>query len=442
MAITTQNTIRQGNTDFRARALVDEVGNQTGISANPLKVSTASGGGASVDAFGRQRVSDPHSIFHAAFPYGEQIHLYDNANVALGGIITDLLLEAALLLSVTAQVGSMITNYSSQRIRYQPGRSQYILMTGNFQGHVVGIEKRIGLFDNEDGLYFLSDGTTMNVAVRTSTAGTPSQTKVPQSLWNLDKMDGSGPSGIIIDWTQAQIFVIDFQWLGVGRVRYGLDIGGDIIYVHETNNANNLPLVYMANPHLFMGYEIKNITGVNTGTLKQICSSAFSEGGYEVQGRLRSHSSGTIPVLCADGLANGGILTPVLSIQPALLLKGRPNKGTMIMVDMDILTTGTVPIHWEIVEDAVLTGAIWTPHSIVNSMGEHDVTATAMSGGRAVHEGYGTSNKNKGSIISEQRIDMRMVINPDGHQDTITVGAMGIGAATNCFVSVSWRELL
>lgn len=431
------NTIQGANGEYyRARVMVDDSGNPIGVPANPIATTAAASPG-STDAFSRNRVSQPHMIYDALFTYGQQTHLYDIANVVGTGTVTDVPTESAVRLSVGAVAGDMVTHYSSQRIYYQPGRSQLIFMTGNFEGHVPGVEKRIGIFDNEDGLMFKSDGTQMNVTVRSSVTGAVVETDVPQAAWNIDKLDGTGPSGITIDWTQAQIFVIDFQWLGVGRVRFGLDINGDIVYVHEVLNANNITTVYMSQPHLYLGYEVKNVAGTNPGTLLQICSAAFSEGGYENRGYLRSISSGTTPVT-----VQAGVLTPVLSIRPSALFNGKTNKGKMTVVDMDIMPTGAVPVHWEIIEDGVLTAPTWTPRDPAISIAEYDVAATAITGGRAIHEGYSPSNKNKGAVFSEQMIDYIMSIHANGHVDTITIAAMGIGGTAPCYAQLSWRERL
>ena len=85
-----------------------------------------------------------------------------------------------------------------------------------------------------------------------------------------------------LDTSKAQILWIDFEWLGVGSVRCGFIINGQYIICHTFNNANDLDKVYMTTAILPMRYEIK-ATGAlsSSATLKQICSTVISEGGYQ-----------------------------------------------------------------------------------------------------------------------------------------------------------------
>ena len=65
--------------------------------------------------------------------------------------------------------------------------------------------------------------------------------KMPQSQWNLDKMDGTGPSGYNLDLSKMQMFFIDYTWYGAGTIRWGLrGTEGRITYVHRApqNNVN------------------------------------------------------------------------------------------------------------------------------------------------------------------------------------------------------------
>jgi len=120
-----------------------------------------------------------------------------------------------------------------------------------------GITTRIGYFDNSNGLFFQYDtsSSTISVVLRNTTTDTP----IPQSSWNIDKMDGTGVSGITLNFTKAQLFVIDFEWLSVGRIRFGFYIFGRINYCHQITNLNELTNPYMLSPNLPSRYEISSI---------------------------------------------------------------------------------------------------------------------------------------------------------------------------------------
>ena len=80
--------------------------------------------------------------------------------------------------------------------------------------------------------------------------------KVPQSQWNIDKCDGTGPSGYNIDLTKMQMFYIDYSWYGAGFIRWGFrGIQGDVFYVHKMENNNINSEAYMRSGNLPGRYE-------------------------------------------------------------------------------------------------------------------------------------------------------------------------------------------
>lgn len=161
-------------------------------------------------------------------------------------------------MSVGATTAGVRARQTRMRFNYQPGKGQEVILTGVFGAGQAGITKRIGYFDTNNGLFFQLSGTTLSVVRRTSTSGSPVDNVVTQANWNIDKLDGTGASGVTLDLTKTQIMIIEFEWLGVGRVRYGFDIDGKIIFVHQLFNANNLTEVYISTPNLPVKYEIAN----------------------------------------------------------------------------------------------------------------------------------------------------------------------------------------
>jgi len=80
--------------------------------------------------------------------------------------------------------------------------------------------------------------------------------KIPQSEWNLDTMDGLGPSGYDLDLTKMQMFYIDYSWYGAGYIRWGLrGVDGNITYVHKMANNNVNAEAYMRSGNVPARYE-------------------------------------------------------------------------------------------------------------------------------------------------------------------------------------------
>jgi hypothetical protein len=162
----------------------------------------------------------------------------------------------------------------------------------------TGIVSRVGMFDDDgsgnnltpnNGIFFETDGVlSWNIAKN----GTITET-VTQANWNVDKLDGTGKSGITLKTDDTQILVIDFEWLGVGRVRVGFVIDGLIYYCHYFYHANNgFNSVYMSTPNLPLRYSIET-DGTNASHLDHICSTVMSEGGVEKTGVLRTVKQGS-----------------------------------------------------------------------------------------------------------------------------------------------------
>jgi hypothetical protein len=81
-------------------------------------------------------------------------------------------------------------------------------------------------------------------------------TRIPQAQFNIDKLDGTGPSGYNIDLTKMQMFYIDYSWYGAGFVRWGVrGPTGDVIYCHKQINNNVNYLAYMRSGNLPGRYE-------------------------------------------------------------------------------------------------------------------------------------------------------------------------------------------
>jgi hypothetical protein len=255
--------------------------------------STAQG-----DAFGRMRVSEP-------FTLGDYKHLYaidpnfidytaNGGTVVFGGN------TASATLSTSNNTSSVSVHQTKFYHSYQPGKSQVILSSVVFGYAQQNVTKRTGYYDDRDGIYFeqvgsnTSNGTdngTLNFVIRSFVTGTALETdigsykrRVPQSEWNLDPCDGTGPSGFNIDMSKTQLVYIDFQWLGVGRVRVGFVHEGVNILAHEYYHSNVLDKVYLSNPNLPVRCEVKNTGTTNGGSMDQICSSVISEGGYNEAG--------------------------------------------------------------------------------------------------------------------------------------------------------------
>jgi hypothetical protein len=83
--------------------------------------------------------------------------------------------------------------------------------------------------------------------------------KVPQSEWNIDHADGTGPEGFNLDIHKIQMAYMDYSWYGAGKIRFGFkDREGHVRYVHEFIHNNRLDEAYMRSGNIPAKYEVIN----------------------------------------------------------------------------------------------------------------------------------------------------------------------------------------
>mgnify|MGYP001427467936 CR=1 FL=1 len=187
-------------------------------------------------AFGRLRVASPSYVFDTNFQYDLQSLVFEQVTSGTGATIThDSTNRNALMTFSSTPTGGSAYMQTFEHFRYQAGRSQLIFATFNFQGGTANTVKFVGYSDIHNGVELQMNGTTPRIALLSDTD--KGDEFVDQSSWNVDKLDGTGKSGITLDFTKTQILVIDLQWLGVGRVRVGFDIDGVVVIAHQFIHA-------------------------------------------------------------------------------------------------------------------------------------------------------------------------------------------------------------
>jgi hypothetical protein len=303
----------------------------------------------SIDAFGKWRVSQPTTLFDSK-QVVDSGSFYFDIKTTSGGTVTWNSGSAQSTMLVTATSGSRAIKQTKRIFVYQPGKSQQIICTGKFGTKIDGIKKSIGSFDDENGYFFQTSGSSFGVVLRKTIDGVKTDTFISQSTWNLDKMNGTGPSGNTLDISKAQIYTMDYEWLGVGRVRYGVVQKGAVIYVHEINNYNSLETVYLRSPNLPVRYEISTHKNTTTGSLMtQICSTVISEGGFDNTGKrvvITSNNGATIGASEYDAVlfirynSNGSKGAQIIPEQLDLLIK--PGNSSTFAGRWDLLVNPTV----------------------------------------------------------------------------------------------------
>lgn len=234
------------------------------------------------DMFGRIKTSEPFTLFDSTHRYSQNGDFSD-ITAAGGGVTHDARASTALL-SVTGQNGSRVYRESKRVFPYQPGKALQVMQTFCFAQARENLRQRAGYYSRENGFYLEQDGTDVYFVKRSYVTGSVVETRVAQADWNVDPLNGEGPSDLLLDLSKAQILWSEYEWLGVGSVRLGFVIDGYFIICHQFNHANLLNGAYITTASLPIAYEIYNKAATGgSSTMKQICATVVSNGGYTRQ---------------------------------------------------------------------------------------------------------------------------------------------------------------
>lgn len=415
---------------------------------NPLPVSISSGSiggngipvtfaGGSTDAFGRLRVSNPFTLFDSQHRY----QINDKWNyVTSGGGSTSYDINGSLVnMNTSLASGASVVTETKRVMPYQPGKSLLIYSTFTMCSGQTGQRQRCGYFGADNGIYFEMDGTTPTFVLRTSISGSVTEQRVAKGSWNVDNLNGSGPSGYNLnDFSSSMIFFIDIEWLGVGDVRVGFVLNGQYVSCHTFKHTPVSPSpisgTYMTTACLPLRYEITNTAEVTrSGNLKQICNSVISEAGYEGFSRRYNTDLGT----SEKNLTTDGVLYPVISIR---LASGRLD-SIVVPSNLNAIVTSNQDILYRIVINPTLSGAAWVTH--YNGNVQYDISATSMASGSGTNVVGGYVNK-QGSLdiasINEFNFQLGRTIN--GVSDVFTVAMQPTSANTKILADLSWFEIV
>ena len=395
------------------------------------------------DAFGRLRVSEPETIFDSKQIFNNQPLLWDDQEVSGSGTTsTHYVSSASTIISVADSTAGTRVRQTFRRFNYQTGKSDLILLTGVLKtAGESGITRSMGYYDDNNGIFLRDNGGNWEICRRSTSFGPVSTFAVPQSAWNVDTFDGTGPSGITLNETNAQIFVIDFEWLGVGRVRTGFNINGVTYLAHEFLHSNNISNVYMSTPNLPLRYEISNDGTGGAASLEHICSSVMSEGGSQDTGRVfYASTNGTHVDADVENTTYA-----VLGIR----LKSSTIGETIKLLNTSLqIHTASDRIEWTLRFNPSVAGTFtYNDYNNTSAQVARGATANVVTGGEIIAGGHLESGANQSGAAGSkgQPLDNALILGSaiDGTLDEIVLCAMPIGGSSGVDIegSLTWREL-
>jgi hypothetical protein len=390
--------------------------------------------GATSDAFGRLRVSEPFTLFDTNSRYYD--HNQFSSDISGTANVVYVEAQSSFQLNVGNANGDSVIRETMKVFPYQPGKSQLTLLTFCMNTPKTNLRQRAGLFGADNGVFFENDGTYNYMVIRSGSTGV--EERVRQDAWNGDRLNGAGgannPSGITLYPNRTQIYYADVEWLGVGNVRVGFIINGAYILCHTFQHANQTgnTKVYMTTATLPIRYEITN-TGATASAsqLTQICSTVISEGGYNSFGTTQTAGTGTTTVR----LSNSGTYYPIVSIRLA------PTRLDSIVLprQIDVLSPTVNYYRWVLLQNPTLTGATWAGTSPTGTV-QYDLAATALSGGIEIQSGY-ASARELSILSSVDFFQFQLGRTLAGVSDVVTLAIAATANNADVLAELGWQEL-
>jgi hypothetical protein len=390
----------------------------------------------SADAFGRLRTASPHTLFDSSFRFADNTKKWEQKLTGTASTAFDAN-QGLVDMTIGSASGDEVIRETNRAFPYQPGKSIISMNTFTFNTPKENLRQRVGYFGKKNGVYLELDGSSIYMVLRSSVSGSVDNTRIARSSWNIDRLDGTGPSGIILDITKSHIFWVDLEWLGVGSVRSGFVINGQFVVVHIFHHANNITGTYITTASLPCRYEITNTAATgSSSTLKQICSTVISEGGYNLQNLTRSASN----PIAGKNLIND-------KLNPMVSIRLKPNRTDAIVIPslIDFYGIQAAAFKYYVIRNvSSLANASFTSQDSATSV-QYDISADSMGGGEIIFEGIfkGQSTVNTidlNNVFNHSAQLTRSVIDNDSAGHIFTIAITPTTNNDDAVVALTWQE--
>lgn len=387
-----------------------------------------------LDAFGRLRVSEISSLLEVKFYSDKMPEMVDE--LVVGTATSSLSPNIAAVVLGTQISGDYVIRQTKQRALYQPGKSQICEFSfSDFQIQTDNI-KRVGYFStltsapydsSYDGFFLESNGITNKISFQIWRTGNLVYSAETNS-WDSTEVDPT-----TIDWSKTQLAVMDYQWLGVGRVRFGLSLSGRTISFAEHSATNNKEDVYMTSPNQPIRYEIRN-SGSTSAQFHQICSQISSEGS-----RLNlTRKSGVASYSAVTTFATANTKYPYIGLRP-----GENYQEVQIEID-NINIINTTNDNYLVTLEINPTISV-TPSFITGNTPDWEYsigtgsTQTVTTSGTILGSYLGASTTINSAVFNFEDCEVKPGRKIDGTRDQLWICITPLGADAGFYGSVNFQ---
>lgn len=383
----------------------------------------------------RMKVSTYSTNFFSTFQHNKSTEVWDEQLTSNATVTWDSNL-CAISCAVTSEVGSKVIRQTKIVMRYVPGRPGEFSSAFIFGAPVIGIRKRIGMFDESNGFYLEQaiDGAYYCV-VRSKTSGLVTETRISQSNWNIDKLDGLGRTGIVLNKEAIQLLIVDYEWYGAGVVTFCLIIRDERVPIHTFYAANIINVPWCSTPFIPIRIEIENLSSSSSDSMIHISQCHSQEASSDNLGKPLSITTNN----GGYTMTTGGVYYPVLSIR----LKSTALNSVIIPLRARMATLDNTFIFFRLILNATLISPVWTNHPVAESSIQYDLSATGLSGGIVSDQGFSVVGETGELILNERADSANYQLGRSSLgtvSDILTIAMSAINSNKSGVSTINWVE--
>lgn len=387
-----------------------------------------------LDGFLALRTSLKKVVFESANKYDGGPLLWDSVLTGTGTVTHSTTDGRTTLSTGGTASGAKAVKQSHQYLIYSPGQTRQMIAGFLFGAAVTNVRRRIGYFDDNNGVFFEQTSTGIRFVSRTNASGSPVDSTFEQSAWQ-DKFDGTGVSGKTLDITTSQAIVIEHTGYNAAFIRFGFFLDNEIYYALSISNPNSSTSFGIATSVVPVRIEVEN-TGTAAGTNTAVISSCvvYDENGESDDFSYMAGAARTTELAVTTRV-------PLISVRPKLTFGGIQNRAHVHLTSI-IAVARTNNAILELVRGGTLTGPAWTSCG-TNSVTEFDETATAITGGDVLYKDFVVAGSGSTANITKQQPDSQfgLFLSADGTtSDILTLVATSTTGTSNLFGAINVFE--
>lgn len=398
-----------------------------------------------LDMTGRIKTANVVQIIGSQWTYGKLPLTWGEIITGTAAVVEPSLQYSSTYLRLTTGTANndSVIFQTRRHFRYQIFRTHSISWANVFGAPQTNVKKMFGQGLNNNGWFVEQSDGTYHFVVR-SNVGIPlpgfNETKVARADWNIDKLDGSGPSGLDLDLSKGISWAIEFVWHGTQGLRFGINYFDRVIWCHEMKYTATLSEPFSRNAILPLRAMVQNTGSVSSpGGEMQLGPVSYNVYGGEAEEDAYLFSSGN--KTSGISVTSTTVPTYLSAVRPKATVVGANNRSILVPVAFDILATDT--IYYEIVADAIIGAGTWTSVES-RSLAEISLNPSSVTNERVVSSGYiSGGQKGSGTIISGFSGDVFAVIDATNNNTPLcfAIRAYKTGGNATAYCSVIWKEI-